>query len=261
MVAMTTLFVSHGAPTLALEPGKTGQALAALASELERPAAILVISAHWDTAQPQVSLATTPETIHDFYGFPKPLYGMEYPAPGAPALGRKVAGLLQQADIAVTLDASRGLDHGAWVPLMMMYPEADIPVTQLSMQGQAGPAAHYALGQALRALHADKVLILCSGAITHNLRDFSGGSRDQAVLDYVSLFSDWMAGRIVEQDIESLLDYRQRCPQGVRAHPQDDHLLPLFVGLGSGQGVPRRIQPETTYGLLAMDIYVWDAAH
>lgn len=254
---MTTLFVSHGAPTLAIEPGKTGQLLAEIAADLPRPEAILVVSAHWDTRVPTVSLATQPETIHDFAGFPPALYAKQYPAPGAAALAQQVATLLQSHDIAVQAHPQRGLDHGAWVPLMLMYPEADIPVTQLSIQSRSTPAQQFALGRVLQALHAQNVLILASGAITHNLSDFFTGDREAAPLPYVAPFADWVAERIAQQQWPSMLNYRAECPQGVRAHPSEDHLMPLFVAAGSAIGIAKRFTPENTYGILAMDAYLW----
>lgn len=256
---MSTLFISHGAPTLAIEPGVTGELLTRLGQTLPRPSAILVVSAHWDTRAPRVSVASQPETIHDFGGFPAAMYQIQYPAPGAPALAQQVKTLLAEAYPDVALDPLRGLDHGAWVPLKLMYPEADIPVTQLSIQSHAGAAAHFALGQQLAALQAEGVMLLCSGAITHNLHDFFSADRHASVLDYVPAFSDWMGQRIAAGDKQALLDYRQQAPAAARAHPHEDHLLPLFVALGAAEkmGKPERHQPENTYGILAMDTYVW----
>ena len=256
---MTTLFVSHGAPMLALEPGHTGQVLADIAARLPRPDAILVVSAHWDTRLPTVSLASQPETIHDFAGFPAALYAQQYAAPGAPQLAQQVVALLQSHEIPVQIHPDRGLDHGAWVPLMLMYPQADIPVTQLSIQSRATPAQQFALGQALRELHSQNVLILASGAITHNLADFFTGDRDAESLSYVTAFADWMAARIHTQQWQSLLNYRMECPQGRQAHLTEDHLMPLFVAAGSAQGAVERFTPEHTYGILAMDAYLWTA--
>ncbi len=255
---MTTVFVSHGAPTLALEPGETGKMLASLAVSLPRPDAILVISAHWDTRVPTVSLAAHPATIHDFAGFPAALYAINYPAPGAPALANKVLELLAAHDIPAQTQPDRGLDHGAWVPLSLMYPEADIPVTQLSIQSRTTPAVQFALGQALQALHAENVLILASGAITHNLSDFFTGQRDAAPLAYVNTFPDWVAGQLATEQAQTLLNYRSENREGIQAHPSEDHLMPLFVAAGSAHGIPKRFTPETTYGILAMDAYVWE---
>lgn len=254
---MSTVFVSHGAPLLALEPGRTGQVLAEIAARLPPPDAILAVSAHWDTRVPTVSLAQQPETIHDFAGFPPALYAQHYAAPGAPGLAQRVMEALHAQQIAVQAHPSRGLDHGAWVPLQLMYPQADIPVTQLSIQSQSTPAQQFALGQALQTLHADNVLILASGAMTHNLSHFFTGERDAEPLPYVMPFADWMADQLLHQQWPRLLNYRQQCPDALVAHPSEEHIMPLFVAAGSALGLPQRFTPENTYGILAMDAYVW----
>lgn len=255
---MTTLFVSHGSPMLALEPGQTGRMLATLAEVMPRPDAILCVSAHWDTAQPTVSAASHMQTIHDFGGFPRALFEIQYPAAGAPQLAAHVMNCLQAAQLPCHADPSRGLDHGAWVPLSLMYPQADIPVTQLSIQSHASTASQFALGQALRPLHAENILILASGAVTHNLGDFYSPQRDAPALPYVQAFADWLGQAIAEEDAERLLTYRQQSTHGIRAHPTEDHLMPLFVALGAaGHTRVQRLQPELTYGMLAMDAYLW----
>lgn len=272
---MTTLFISHGAPTLAIEPGETGKLLSTLGATLSLPDAILVVSAHWDTPIATVSNAVKPETIHDFGGFPKAMYNIQYPADGSPTLANKVVHLLNNSGITIQQE-NRGLDHGAWVPLKLMYPNADIPVTQLSIQSQPSknlnsqnlveqrlhtPSAHFALGQAIGALQNDYIMIICSGAITHNLRDFFSTKIDVEALDYVAQFADWMGEKIALNDINSLLNYRTLSQFGQKAHPSEDHILPLFVALGAANAAakakPIRYQPETTYGILAMDTYVW----
>lgn len=261
MNALPTLFVSHGAPTFALEPGSTGAALAALAQRLPRPRAILAVSAHWETPGPAVSAATAPETIHDFYGFPAPLYQLRYPAAGAPWLADRVATLLGETKQGATIDPGRGLDHGAWVPLMHMWPEADIPVAQLSIQTHLGPSHHYAVGQALAPLAREGVLILASGGVTHNLREFRMSRENESIAPYVVEFRDWLAEHLVADDVDAVLDYRARAPHGARAHPSEDHFLPLFVALGAAAGSQRfeRVHAAVTYGVIGMDAYVFAA--
>ncbi len=255
---MTTVFVSHGSPMLALEPGQTGVMLAALAKTIPKPDAILCVSAHWDTTVPTVSTASEMETLHDFGGFPRALFDIQYPAQGAPGLAARVVECLQAAQIPVHTHATRGLDHGAWVPLSLMYPQADIPVTQLSIQSRASTASQFALGQALRPLHAENILILASGAVTHNLGDFYSTQRDAPALPYVQAFADWLGQGIAEEDTDRLLAYRQHSAHGAHAHPAEDHLMPLFVALGAaGASQGQRFQPELTYGILAMDAYLW----
>lgn len=259
MTALPTLYVSHGAPTLALEPGQTGPALAALGQELRRPAAILMVSAHWETSRPAASTATHPETIHDFGGFPDALYRMTYPAPGAPEVARRAKDLLDAAGIGADLDPKRGLDHGAWVPLRFLYPAADIPVTQLSIQPRLDPRHHYRVGQALRGLAETGVLIIGSGSLTHNLRELRMNAAKPATERYAVEFQEWVYQAVNTNDIAALLDYRRLAPAAARAHPTDEHFLPFFVALGAAGGSvsARRVNDEITYGALAMDAYLF----
>ena len=249
------LFLSHGAPTLAVQETAETRAWAALARELPRPREILMISAHWDTDSPAVSTAARPGTIHDFYGFPRELYQQRYPAPGAPHLGERAAKLLTDAGIGCDVDRGRGLDHGAWVPLKWMYPAADVPVTQLSVQSVRGPRHNYAVGQALAPLRDDGVLIFASGGIVHNLREIQWNG--DTVVPWARDFNDWMAERLAGGRIEELLDYRSLAPTAERAHPTDEHLEPIFVGLGAGGFPAKRIDLGITMGSLGMDGYLF----
>ena len=262
MTALPTLFVSHGAPTMALEPRQAGAALTRLGHELSRPAAILMVSAHWETARPAVSTAEKPKTIYDFGGFPAELYRLQYPAPGAPALARRVQEVLGASGMIADLDPLRGLDHGAWVPLRYLFPDADVPVTQLAIQPHLDPAHHYGIGEALRPLTREGVLVIGSGSMTHNLREvrFDAPEGDSAA--YVGEFQAWIQRTMAANDTAALLDYRKLAPGAVRAHPTDEHLLPLFVALGAaGAGsVAKRVTDEVTYGVLAMDAYVFEPA-
>jgi len=249
-MALPTLFLSHGSPMHALQPGAVRGVWEAIARELPRPKAILVASAHWETDVPALTGARKPETIHDFYGFPKPLYEIQYPAPGSPELAQKAAKLLK-ADI----DATRGLDHGAWSPLLYMYPGADIPVVQVSVQPRLGPQRHVELGRALAPLADEGVLILGSGHLTHNLRE----RRDGPPPAYVPEFQDWVKQRVERHDLDGLADYRRLTPAGARAHPTDEHFLPLFVALGAARPgyAPRRLYDGIDLGALAMDAYLF----
>jgi 4,5-DOPA dioxygenase extradiol len=260
MSRFPVLFVSHGAPTLPLETSAANAFLSGLGRKLGRPSAILAVSAHWETEQPAVSAAAAPETIYDFYGFPQELYRLRYPAPGAPQLAERVAELLQAGGLPVAIDRDRGLDHGAWTPLILMYPEADIPVTQLSVQPGAGAAHHFRLGEALRPLRDEGVLILASGGITHNLHEFRGRGRDDTPPQWVSEFNEWMAGALQAGRRQDLIDYRARAPHAARNHPSEEHLLPLLVaaGAGSGQGGATRLHASYAYGVIGMDAYRFD---
>ena len=254
------LFISHGAPTLPIEPGETGAAWHTLGQQLERPKSILVISAHWTTSVPTVSTVERPETIHDFSGFPEALYRLRYPALGAPQLAMEVMKSLQDAGIASQHDSTRGLDHGAWVPLMFLFPDADVPVTQLSLQAESDPTWHFNLGRAMRNLREQGVLIVASGSITHNLRALFAHPQGQAVPEWVSAFCDWMSARIAEGDIAALLNYREFAPYAAQNHPTDEHLLPLFVALGAATDIKQsnHLNQVMTYGILAMDAWRFD---
>lgn len=257
---MPVLFLSHGAPTVALDPGETGAAWRWIAAHLPRPSSILVVSAHWETRVPTISRAMHPETIHDFGGFAAQLYKLRYPASGAPQMAEAAAELLQKAGIAVELDETRGLDHGAWIPLSLMFPDCDIPVTQLSIQPEQNPARHLALGRALRPLREQGVLIAGSSAITHNLRAVFRHPHDAPVPAWVVEFCDWMGEKISAGDMEALADYRTLAPHAVQNHPTDEHLLPLFVALGAAGNVADslHLNQVVTYGLLAMDAWLFE---
>lgn len=228
------LFVPHGSPMFALQPGAAGAALAALARELVKPRALVVVSPHWETVLPTVGTATSLETLHDFGGFDPRLYDIRYPATGCPEAAHEVVEALQQAGITAATDASRGLDHGAWVPLRHMYPEADVPIVPLSIQHHRGPSHAYEVGRALEPLAARGVMVVGSGNITHNLHDWQIALRTgQSQFDYVRRFTDWVKMQVEGRHINELLNYRLTQPSGSRAHPRDEHLLPLFTALGA----------------------------
>lgn len=257
---LPAIFVSHGAPTLALEPGPTRGFLAELGAGLGRPTAILVMSAHWETDQPAISAAAHPKTIHDFYGFPEALHRTQYPAPGAPALAREVRQRIVAAGLDGIITADRGLDHGAWVPLMLMYPEADIPVTQIAVQPRRGAAHHLRLGEMLRPLRDQGVLIMGSGSATHNLGEFGRHRYESSPPDWVSTFNDWLADAMAAGRTADLLDYRRLAPHAARNHPSEEHLLPLFAAYAAGTpGVlPRHLHHGYTYGVIGMDAWRFD---
>ncbi len=257
--SLPTLFLSHGSPMHAVQPGPVGRAWATLGRTLPRPRAILMVSAHWETSVPMVTGNPQPETIHDFGGFPPELYRLAYPAPGAPDLAAQCVTLLKTAGIAAGVDGCRGLDHGAWVPLRWVYPDADVPVVQLSVQPPLGPAHHLRLGRALMPLAHDGVLIIGSGHATHNLRDWMSQSRRPEPLRYVQQFSAWLAATLAAHDTEALVAYRDRAPDAARAHPSEEHFLPLFVAYGAAGKSPRqeRIVDGFENGALAFDSYLF----
>jgi 4,5-DOPA dioxygenase extradiol len=256
------LFVSHGAPTLAIEDTPATRFLKTLAREFEQPKAILVVSAHWETAAPTVNAVERNETIHDFSGFARKLYHLRYRAPGSPGLAEHVVNLLTAADFATETDTARGLDHGAWVPLLMMYPAANIPVVQLSVQSRLDPGHHFRIGQTLAPLRTEGVLIMGSGSFTHNLAAVEWCDADASAPEWVTEFSDWMRAALMECRMDDLLNYRQRAPYACENHPTEEHLLPLFVAMGAGadQGQHRRarhLHHSTTMATIGMDAFAF----
>ena len=253
-MSLPTLFVSHGAPTLILEDRPARDFLKSLGQVLPRPNAIVAVSAHWDTDVPAVSLARRPDTIHDFYGFPEPLYRLRYAAPGAPELAERVAKLTGAAH-----DMHRGLDHGAWVPAMLAWPEADIPIFQLSVQPDLSPAHHIALGRKLSSLRDEGVLVMGSGSATHNLRALVRNGGDSEPEPWAQEFDDWLADAVERGDEAALADYRARAPNAVEAHPTDEHFLPLHVAYGAaGVGARgRALHRSFTLGNLSMASYAF----
>ena len=254
------IFVSHGSPTLPLERSPAVDFLRQLGGTLGRPEAILVASAHWDTDRPAVSSAKKPETIYDFYGFPPELYRLRYPAPGAPQLARRAADLLATNGLQTDIDPGRGLDHGAWTSLFLMYPEADIPVTQISIQSHLGPAHHVRLGEALRPLRDEGVLIFASGGATHNLGELRFHRGNPVPQPWTVEFNEWLADAVLSQRTDDLIGYRKIAPHAVRNHPTDEHLIPLFVALGAGgsSARPQRMHSSISSGVISMDAYRFD---
>lgn len=259
MTRLPTLFISHGAPDLPIQSGAVQSFLRQLPQTLPQPEAILVVSAHWNSSQPWVSEASRPRTIYDFSGFPNALYQLSYPAPGAPRLAGRVVDLLSEAGFVAATHPNRGLDHGAWKPLMLLYPEAQVPVTQLSIQYQQGPEHHFQLGRALEPLRDEGVLVIASGAATHNLRAFDP-SYEASPPSWVTAFDQWLKNAIAQQDIPSLLNYRQLAPHAADNHPTEEHLLPLFVALGAGGKGARgqQLHSSYTYGAFSMAAYAFN---
>ena len=256
MQLFPTLFISHGAPDLPLHSSAARSFLATLGS-IGKPKAILIVSAHWETHQPVISEAERPNTIYDFRGFDPRLNSLSYPALGAPELAQKVTHLLKQADIASGI-SNRGLDHGAWIPLMLMYPDADIPVTQLSIQPERSPLDHFQLGKALAPLTQEGILILASGSATHNLREFGKYSLNSVPPFWVQKFSNWLSQTLQHRDVEALLNYRAIAPYARQNHPTEEHLLPLFVALGAGgQTNISELHHSYTHGVLSMAAYAF----
>ena len=257
--AFPTVFVSHGAPTTFLEPGATHAFLAGLGGELGKPRAIVCVSAHWEAGAPTVSAAARPATVHDFSGFPEELDRVAYPAAGDPALAGRIVELLRAAGLPAGRDPSRGLDHGAWVPLGLMYPDADVPVVQLSVQTRLGARHHLDLGRALAPLRSAGVLVLGSGGATHNLREYFGTTADARVPPYVAAFESWLCDGVASGAEDALVDYLAEGPDARRNHPTQEHFLPLFVPLGAAASPRGRILHRAfDHGVLSLAAFAWD---
>lgn len=261
------LFLSHGAPTMALEPGAAGAFMQRLGPALSaifgRPRAILALSAHTLARRPALLAAARHAAVYDFGGFDARLYTLRYDAPGAPALAARVQALLAEAGMAAqTLDQG-GLDHGLWTPLRYLWPDAGIPVLPLAWVPTQAPAAQFALGQALAPLAREGVLILASGGITHNLhRVLAVGLDNRAELPEIApsaAFRAWLHERSRARDWDALLDYRQRAPHALDMHPSDEHLLPWFAAAGAGgrEHAPLRLHDSVSYGCLGLDAYAF----
>lgn len=257
------LFVSHGSPLFSLNPGETGPALTQWAAE-QAPATslkgIVMMSPHWMTRGGVAVMShPTPKTWHDFGGFPDALYQLNYPAPGDPDLAKRVMGLLHAADVPTAADEQRPFDHGAWVPLRYLYPQADVPVVQISLPDGYSTTDIYAVGRALAPLREQGIVLMASGSMTHNLYELR---REEGPTEpYVREFCAWVEHTLMTQDLPSMLDYRARAPHAAQAHPTDEHYVTMYFALGaagwgqSGGPLPQYISHEVVYGSLAMDAF------
>ncbi|MBU65612.1 MAG: dioxygenase [Cupriavidus sp.] len=279
---LPAIYVSHGSPMLAIDPGPTGAAFDALGARLRalKPKAVLIVSAHWIYSTLAVGTRARQEAWHDFGGFPRELYMLRYEAPGSPELAARVKALIEAAAIPgagfVAEDEERPLDHGAWMPMRHFFPDADMPVVQLAFNPYLTPATQIDIGRALAPLREEGVLVIGSGSFTHNLQEvFGGGERraqhGPATEPYVDAFRNWMIDALDETlatgDVGRIADYRAQAPYARRAHPTDEHLLPFYVTLGAALGPAAtpgeaarvtRVADEVTYGVLAMDTFVFD---
>ncbi|HEY3376423.1 MAG TPA: class III extradiol ring-cleavage dioxygenase [Armatimonadota bacterium] len=261
MTAIPSIFVGHGAPTLAIDASPTHHFLQRLGGDFPRPKAVVCASAHWETMTPSVSAAPHPDTLYDFYGFPPELYRIQYPASGTPEVAARVADLLHAAGIDCAIEPQRGLDHGAWVPLSLMYPDAGIQVIQLAVLHRGSTADHYALGQALAPLREEGVLILGSGNATHNLHEIGPyfETPDVTPPEWVRAFDAWLTDVVLGGKLDDLLAYRERAPLATRNHPTEEHFMPLLVALGAGgeNAVARKLHDSFSYGILSMASYAF----
>lgn len=264
--SLPPIFVSHGSPMIALEPGEAGAFLQrlgpAIDAEFGRPTAILAISAHTAARAPVLLGGARHAAVYDFGNFDPRLNQLRYDVPGSPALVDRVQGLLGAAQIALHTVDEGGLDHGIWTALRHLYPAADIPVVPLAFVPSQSPTTQFALGQALASLADERVLVLGTGSITHNLRLVMAGGMREATrpeLPQSRAFRTWFAERSAARDWDSLFAYRTLAPHAVEMHPTDEHLLPWFVAAGAGgrDDAPRRLHDSVTFGSLGMDAYAF----
>jgi 4,5-DOPA dioxygenase extradiol len=260
-MAFPTLFLSHGSPMLAIEDSPARAFLKTYGDTLGRPRAIVLASAHFETSRPSVSGDEKPAMIYDFRGFPDALYRIVYPAPGEPTAAIKVAGLLEASGFASAVVRNRGFDHGTWVPLSLLYPAADVPVVQLSVQPQLGAAHHLAVGRALASLRNEGILFIGSGTASHNLHEFFRGryQADAQTPAWVSAFDAWVCEKAEAGAVDDLVNYRERAPYARENHPTEEHFLPFHVALGAAGEAAKgeRIHSSHDHGVLTMDAYAF----
>ena len=257
--SLPALFLSHGSPMMALEDSPTARFLDELGNRLPKPRAVVVASAHFMARSPTVTSNLAPDTIHDFGGFPQALYEIQYPAPGAPALARDIATHLVTAGFEADVDEHTGIDHGTWVPLRRMYPQADVPVVALSVNPAQSAAWHYRLGLALAPLRAQGVLVIGSGGYSHNLRELDWRHANAPAYPWVQAFTDALSQKLLAGDLQGALDW-EALPEARRNHPTTEHLYPLYVALGAGGEVARatHLHHAVQMGGMAMDAYAFD---
>lgn len=257
MQRLPSIFLSHGAPSYALNPGLAGQQLIALGKQLPMPKAVLIVSPHWTTPLPKVATTLTPATIHDFGGFDPALYQLQYPAKGHPELAQRTIELLSAAGWRAEADSARGLDHGAWVPLRFLFPGANVPVFQVSLPYQITSETALNYGAALAPLTEEGVLIIGSGSLTHNLYEFRSGHEEEA--SYAREFVGWIRDAVERGDQQALVNALALAPHARRAHPTTEHFLPLLVALGaSASSLPVTVLPGgITHGVLSMESYIF----
>ncbi len=253
---LPSVFICHGAPTLALEDNQYTRFLSQLAHKWEHPQGIVVFTAHWMSRVTSITHTDQPyETIHDFYGFPEEMYQIHYPAKGSTGLSRRIQQLLRDEGLQAELASERGLDHGVWVPLRLLYPEANIPVVAISVDPARPPEEQYRIGRALAPLRDENILILGSGATVHNLRALEWNRRNpDDVAPWAAAFDDWLIQHVTAWDRDTLFDYAQKAPYAKQAVPTTEHLMPLFLAMGAADenGQAHLLHRSYDYGTLSM---------
>ncbi len=250
------LFISHGSPMLALDPEQVGPALERLSLNLPRPEAIVVMSAHWESNALEVSTAVRAETWHDFRGFPPELYEIRYPAPGKPELAEEILHLLAEAHLPAHANSTRPRDHGVWMPLLHMYPDADIPVVEISLPVNMSAQEIYKIGQTLAPLREKQILLIGSGSITHNLAELSWRTGNNEVPEWASSFRNEVVSKLAHSNFDAVLDW-ENLPFVHKNHPSLEHFAPLFFAMGTGHRFTI-VHSSFSMGSLGMDLYRFD---
>ncbi|TXH95879.1 MAG: dioxygenase [Pseudorhodobacter sp.] len=254
-MTLPSLFIAHGAPDLPYSPTPARAFTESLGAQFPGVRAILVVSAHWEARLPTIGTAPAPETIYDFGGFDDRLYSLTYPARTSAPVIAEVTAALEAAGIANAADPFRGYDHGVWIPMMLAFPKADVPVIQLSLRRGASAAENLAMGQALAPLRHKGVLIVGSGATVHNLRRIA--REGTPAPDWARAFDDWIVSGVEAGAVDRLLGFPAE-PQGARqAHPTPEHLMPLYVALGAGGGRGRALHRSFSWGSIGMTSFAF----
>ncbi|MDO6463554.1 DODA-type extradiol aromatic ring-opening family dioxygenase [Pseudoalteromonas carrageenovora] len=260
-MAQPALFISHGSPIMAIKQSPTSGFLTSLGQTLKTPSAIIIFSAHFDVANNDTShnivitAGKAPKTIHDFYNFPAHMYNIKYPAPGEPSFANVIAARFKDKGIEVELNATQGWDHGVWIPLRLMYPQANIPIVQVSINTRLGAKAMYEFGQLLAPLREQNILIIGSGGISHNLPEIFKKPSTPNRVQMVNEFTQWVEQTLLAQDTAALLDYLNQAPHVLFNHPTQEHFLPLFAAMGAGGTQVKKLFSDTEMNILALDAY------
>ncbi|WP_024600351.1 DODA-type extradiol aromatic ring-opening family dioxygenase [Pseudoalteromonas sp. TAE56] len=255
------LFISHGSPMMAVQQSVTSDFLTSLGQTLKTPSAIVIFSAHFDIANNGIThdivitAGNAPQTIHDFYNFPAYMYQIQYPAPGEPALANTIAQLFSTKGIKAVLDVKQGWDHGVWIPLRLMYPAANIPIVQMSINTRLGAKTMYEYGQLLAPLRDQNILIIGSGGISHNLPEIFKKPPTPNRVQMVSEFTQWVEQTLLAHNTFALLDYLNQAPHVLFNHPTQEHFLPLFAAMGAGTNEVEKIFSDIEMGVLTLDAY------
>jgi len=255
---LPSLFIAHGAPLLAVENNEYTQFLTQLGKTLPRPKAIILFSAHWESSMQRVSEVDTYETIYDFGGFDPELYRIKYPAQGNQQISQEIKELFTKNGVPFEVEKQRGLDHGAWVVLRLLYPNADVPVISMSVNSNLKPEEQYQIGKSLAALRADDVLIIASGGTVHNLRavKWADNEIDQWAVD----FDNWLADHLTKWDLDSLFKYDSLAPNAEYAVPRygNEHFIPIFYALGAADDSRKATLLHRSYRYGNLSHSVWE---